>query len=652
MIPTCANPRGRLRPARAFRGRAPALPLALLFLSAGAIAQQANPFAPLTFGEIREAARIFRDSGRMRPGAVFSQITLDEPPKEAVLHGTPTPRRAFAVIYDRRANQTSEAIADLSTVRLVSWKEIPGAEPSLTAEDSELAEQIVRRDPRWARAVQQRGIRNLNDVTVASWTAGYFGLPGTERDRIVRALTYYRGADGNFFAHPVEGVVAEVDLTTGKILDFLNIDRDAPVPRQNAAFDDGPFRPPPAPLLITQPQGPGFQIDNNEVHWQKWRFRYALHPREGLVLYTVGYEEGGRVRSVLYRGSISEMVVPYGDPGGGWFFRNSFDAGELGLGVVASPLRPGVDCPTNCSVYNAVIADTNGEPRVIPRAVALYERDAGIAWKHGYDARRARELVLSFVSTVGNYDYSFDWVFHQDGTLEMRVGLTGIMAVKAVADGQHDPYSHMVDKNIAAPHHQHFFTFRLDMDVDGAAPNGVVELNNVPVPPGKSNPYSNAFLMQETPLPTERAAERNLNLTTSRRWIVENTAAKNALGHPTGYALVPETNAVPMAAPDSWVRQRAGFLNAHLWVTPYAPDEMYAGGTYPNQSHGGGGLLKWTAANRSVDNTDVVLWYTLGVTHNPRPEDWPVMPTLVTGFELMPWGYFDRNPALDLPPGR
>jgi len=440
-----------------------------------------------------------------------------------------------------------------------------------------------------------------------------------------------------------------VNLTTKSVIDLLNIDRNAPVPREDASFDKGPFRTAPAPLTIVQPNGPGFQVKDGEVTWQKWRFRFALHPREGLVLYQVGYEDGGRLRPVMYRGSVSEMLVPYGDPGGGWFFRNSFDAGELGLGVSASPLRPGIDCPTNCTVYNAVLADSEGEPRVLPSAVALYERDAGIAWKHGDDARRARELVISSISQVGNYDYGFDWIFRQDGTLEVRVALTGIMAVKAVPEGSHDAYGHMVARNTVAPHHQHFFTFRLDMDVDGAGGNQVIELNSVPSAPGKDNPYHNAFTMQETPLRTEREAARNLNLASSRRWVVTNPSAKNALGHATGYALVPGTNAIPFAAADSWVRKRAGFVNAHVWVTPYDAAEMYAGGDYPNQSRGGDGLAKWVSTNRSIDNQDVVLWYTMGVTHNPRPEDWPVMPVHAAGFELVPWGFFSRNPALDLP---
>jgi primary-amine oxidase len=612
----------------------------------------ANPFAPLTAREIRTTVRIIRSYGRISQRAHFSFVALAEPPKDAVLRGDSIPRRASAVVYDPTGDHTWEAIVDLSDARLDSLKEIPGAEPALTVQDSEQADRIVRADPRWRDAMSERGITDLNSVDIVAWTAGYFALPDTDRGRIVRALTYYAGVDRNVDAHPVEGVVAEVNLTTGRILDFIDIDRSAPVSRENfdlGALANRPWRAPPAPLTIVQPK-PGFEIEDGEVRWQNWRFRYALDPREGLVLHTVGYDDGGRTRSVLYRGSLSEMVVPYGDPGAGWFFRNSFDAGELGLGMSATTMHPGVDCPTNCSVFDAVFADSSGAPHVIPGAVALYEVDAGYAWKHGEEARRARDLVLSFVATVGNYDYGFDWIFRQDGTLEVRVELTGVMAVKAIAGGHDDPYSHMVARNIAAPHHQHFFTFRLDMDVDGPA-NRVVELNSAAAPAGPSNPYGGAFVMKETTLRTEQSAERKLNLASSRRWIVENVSARNALGQPTGYALLPGENAEPFAAADSWIRRRAGFLNNHLWVTPYDPTEMYAGGDYPNQSRGGDGLVKWTAANRSIENKDVVLWYTMGITHNPRPEDWPVMPVHAAGFQLVPWGFFARNPALDLPPG-
>ena len=626
------------------------LGVVLLFAIAGA-AQPVHPLAPLSADEIRAAAKLFHESGHLPADARFSELKLREPPKEAVLRGQAVPRQAFGVVYDYRRNQTFEGIADLSERRVVSWREIPGAQPAITSEDSARAEEAMRADPRFRRALNERGLHDLNNVLTVSWSAGYFALPGTDKDRIVRAVCYYAGAGDNFYAHPIEGISAHVDVTTGRILDFTDIDRDVPVSHEN--FDLSPLanppRPAPAPLHITQPDGPGFRIENGEVQWQKWRFRYALDPREGLVLYQVGFEDGGRVRPILYRASLSEMVVPYGDPTAAWFFRNSFDAGELGLGANASPLRPGADCPQNCTVLDAVVAGERGAPETLRHAVALYERDAGIAWKHGEETRRARTLTIGYLTQVGNYEYGFDWIFHQDGTLESRVSLTGIMAAKGEAAGAHDPYAHLVGKNLAAPHHQHFFTFRLDFDVDGAA-NRVMEVNSQPVPPGPQNPYGNAFTMRETVLASEREAQRNLNLLTSRRWLVVNASAVNALGQPTGYALVPGENAVPFAQADSWIRKRAGFLNSHLWVTPYRADERYAGGDYPNQSHGGDGLPKWTGANRSIDNQDLVVWYTIGITHNPRPEDWPVMPVQTIGFDLIPWGFFSRNPVMDLPP--
>jgi len=638
------------RPANRLPCTTISLALALLAASCRTMPPITHPLAPLTAAEIRAAVRILRASPRMPARARFSLVALDEPPKELVLRKVAMPRRAFAVIYDDAADKTFEATADLDSARVDTWKEIPHAQPPVSGEDSALAGQIVRQDPRWLQSLKARHI-DPNLVVIVAWTAGYFALPGAAQGRVVRAIPYL-GEGRNFYAHPIEGLVAHVNLTTGKILDLLDTGRTLPVPKESGELSlpgSGPPRLGPAPLEILQTHGPGFQIEDGEVRWQKWRFRYALHPREGLVLYTVGYEDGGRVRSILYRGSLSEMVVPYGDPDGGWFFRNSFDAGELGLGINASPLRPGIDCPTNCSVFDAVFAGSNGEPTTIPHAVALYERDGGIAWKHEDDARRARDLVLSFVSTVGNYDYGFDWIFHQDGALEMRVALTGVMAVKTVAEGAREGFSHRVARNLAAPHHQHFFTFRLDLDVDGPMPNRVLELNSVALPAGPQNPYGGAFQMEETPLLTERQAQRNLDLASSRKWIVINPNAMNPLGHPVGYALLPGENALLLAGPDSWVRKRAAFLNSHLWVTPYRSAEIYAGGDYPNQSPGGEGLVKWTAENRPIDNHDLVLWYSMGVTHNPRPEDWPVMPVHAAGFQLVPWGFFARNPALDLP---
>lgn len=626
----------------------------LLPFFCGATAAATHPLDPLDVQEMETAMRVLRSAGKLQPDRMIAQIALKEPDKYAVLSGRPTVREAAVVVYDRPANATYEAVIGLASAKLTSYTKIPGAQPAVSSEDSFLADQVVRSNSQWQAAMRKRGISNpVADVAIDFWSAGNFGLPEDSGVRIVKGICYLRGRTVNYYARPVEGVVAIVDLNARKLMKLVDTGV-VPIPKETFDYEAGAagrLREAPKPLRIVQPSGPSFQLVDGEVHWQKWRFRFAMHPREGLILYLVRYADGGRERSILYRGSLSEMAVPYGDPTAGWFFRNSFDAGELGMGHVASTLRPGFDCPNNATLFDAVMADERGTPRGMPHVAALYERDGGISWKHGGETHRARELVLGYVSTVGNYDYAFDWIFHQDGTLEMKTGLTGVMSVKAVNPeaAEHGEHGHMVAKALSAVHHQHFFNFRLDLDIDGADGNQAIEMNTVSTPAGKANPYGGAFDMTESVLHTESEAMRQMDLAASRRWKIINPTVKNALGQPVGYALLPGENARPFAAPDSSIRRRAGFLNFPFWVTPYRANEIYAGGDYPNQNKGGEGLMKWTAADRPIDGKDLVVWYTMGITHNPRPEDWPVMPVHAAGFKLVPVGFFSRNPALDLP---
>jgi primary-amine oxidase len=319
-----------------------------------------------------------------------------------------------------------------------------------------------------------------------------------------------------------------------------------------------------------------------------------------------------------------------------------------------SSLTPGLDVPDNARLIDAVLAGDKGAPRPLRRAIAVYERDGGVLWRHTdpdtskTEARRARDLVLSWIATVGNYDYGFNWIFHQDGTLEMDVMLSGIMQTKGIA-GEGDHHNHVIAKNLAAVHHQHFFNFRLDLDIDGPGGNSIAEWNTESMPVGEANRFGNGFEMHETIFRTERDAQRLCNLGSNRMWQIFNPSSKNALGQSSGYLLVPGANALPFADPDSYFRRRAGFLNAHLWATPYNSDEMNAAGTYIFQNKGGEGLSKWTAENRAIEKQDLVIWYTMGVTHIPRPEEWPIMTAHHAGFKLMPANFFTGNPALDVP---
>jgi primary-amine oxidase len=625
----------------------------LLVVLAAAAPAAAHPLDPLDKNELASAVAILKDAGKVADSTRFVSIHLHEPPKDAVLAARgerKLPRQAFAVLYDWSSNTTSEAIVDLDKKKLSSWKNIAKAQPGILPED-DLARtiEILRADPRWREAMKKRGIKELDKIDIHGWPIGAYANGADDGHRRAFVTLFAREYG------PIDDLLVSVDLTTKKIDEWKNKGVDA------ARLKHGDFqllderdrsKEPEGPPSQPPPKDARFQVHGQEVRWGSWRFRFALHPRVGLILYTVGYEDAGKVRSILYRANLSEMVVPYGDPH--WTLWCPFDAGEYGMGVYAkTPLNYGIDAPKDAAYFSAWLHDRKGNPLLLPRAVALYERDGGVLWRHGRNARRARQLVLSSFVRVDEYDYGFNWIFHEDGVLSMEVLLTGRMNVKLVerskdAKGHMEraDFGHLVEPRLQAPNHQHFFNFRLDLDVDGAERNRVVETNTEALPQGPDNPHGNAFVMKETPLRSEKEARRRMKLATNRTWKIVNTQITNALGQATGYALVPGENSIPHAAAKSFFRRHAGFVEHHLWVTPYRAEEQYAAGDYVNGGPAGDGLPKWTAADRALDDADVVVWYTLGVTHVPRPEEWPLMPVHRAGFKLVPAGFFARNPAL------
>ena len=629
-------------------------------------AEATHPLDPLNEREIADAVKILKAASNFPKIALFSTVQLNEPPKSEVLTfkaGAAFRREAFAIVLDREKNKTYEAIIDLRANKIASWKEIAGVQPLVFFGEYDTLQQIVKADARWQAAMRKRGITDFDKVAVDGWAVGQVDPHFT--GRLLRGLSYFKGDSANYYGRPIEGVIAIVNMNAQKVVDVTDTGV-VPISQTSQDFDEksiSKLREKPKPLLITQPEGASYQINGQEVRWQKWRFRYTMHPREGLVLHMVNYEDDGKIRSILYRASLSEMVVPYGDPDSNWRWRAAFDVGEYGVGRLASPLEPKLDAPKNAQLIDATFADDFGKPYTLERAVAIYERDGGILWKHfdtvsgKNETRRARELVVFFVATIGNYDYAINYIFKQDGSLEVDLALTGIMLAKGVkerrADENHsmllsETTGHLVTENIVAPQHQHFFNFRLDFDIDGTR-NSVTEMNTSAMPAGANNPYLNGFVMRESVFKTEKETQRKMDMQAARVWTVTNFSAKNSLGQHPSFILVPGANSLPYIAPESLVRKRAQFINNHFWATRYNPQEIYAAGVYPNQSKGGEGLPQFVANDETIENQDVVVWYTLGITHIPRPEEWAVMPVTHVGFKLIPGGFFNRNPALDVP---
>jgi primary-amine oxidase len=626
-----------------------------------------HPLEPLSAEEVSAASAILKAGKGLGATARFVFVTLHEPPKAAVQAGESVPREAFIVLYERSERATYEAVVSLTDRNVVSFKHVEGVQPQITMEEFMACEEAVQANPEWQAAVRKRGIEDFSLTMLDPWAAGYTDeLDAATERRILRPLTWVRSGPGdNGYARPVEGLIVEFDIDRMEVVGVED-HGVVPLPPKAGNYDPQGMAAPDnvpryetqrgdlKPIEITQPEGPSFEVDGHHVRWQKWQLRIGFTPREGLVLHEIGYEDRGTLRPIVYRASLSEMYIPYGDPAPTHRRKNVFDMGEYGVGWLCNPLELGCDCLGEIRYFDGVCNDQDGEPLVIPNAICMHEEDVGIGWKHmdfrteDVEVRRSRRLVISTIATVGNYEYGYFWYLYTDGTIEYEVKLTGVVSTGALPLGERPAHGTLLAPGLYAPHHQHFFAVRLDMAVDGNE-NTVVQVDSVPSPAGPDNPMDSAWTAQRTVYATEREAQAQIDPLHGRFWRIENAGKVSELGDPVAYKLMPGENVAPMFAPNSRFAARGGFTRNHVWVTPYDPEQRYAAGDYPYQHAGGDGLPRWTEEDRAIEDTDIVLWYVFGAHHIARPEDWPVMPVSTAGFMLKPTGFFDGNPALDMP---
>ncbi|BBG01458.1 MULTISPECIES: primary-amine oxidase [Pseudonocardia] len=613
-----------------------------------------HPLGMTTETEVATVREVLDAAGLLTEHVRYAFFAPEEPSKDEVLAGGPADRRFRAVLLDLSTGRSWDTVVSVTAGELVSVRELEperDGQPPIIDSEFEFIEDVLNASPDWLAALEKRGIEPAS-VRAVPLSAGVYDYPEEKGRRLARAFGFRQDHEADHaWAHPIDGLVAYVDLTA-RTVDRVIDTGVVPVPETSGNFDDPAVQGPPLeglkPIEITQPDGRSFTVDDGHVRWGKWDLRIGFNEREGLTLHQIAFDD----RPVCYRASVAEMVVPYADPAPVRFWQNYFDCGEYMFARYADSLQLGCDCLGDIHYLDATLADDLGNPKTVRNAICMHEEDYGVLWKHtdvftgSSEVRRQRRLVISFFTPIGNYDYGFYWYLYLDGTIELECKATGIV----FTSGTPGEYATEIAPGLGAPYHQHLFSARLDMTVDGLA-NAVEEVEAVRIPMGEGNPYGNAFGRSATRLTRESQAQRDASPGTGRVWHVVNTEKTNGLGQPVGYVLHPLGQPTLLADEASSIHARATFASKALWVTRYDPAERYSAGDFVNQNPGGAGLPSYVAADREIDGQDVVLWHTFGLTHFPRPEDWPVMPVDYTGFTLKPAGFFDRNPALDVPPG-
>jgi primary-amine oxidase len=421
------------------------------------------------------------------------------------------------------------------------------------------------------------------------------------------------------------------------------------------------LRPPPRnttkPYQVVQPEGPSFSTQGNRISWEKWTMRVGFNYREGLTLHDIRYDG----RSLFYRLSLAEMFVPYGDPRAPYPRKAAFDLGSDGAGVNANNLRLGCDCLGLIKYFDAWHNTSSGEPLKLPNVVCCHEQDDGILWKHtnfrtqNAVVARARILVLQTIITVSNYEYIFAFQFSQDASIHYEVRATGILSTCPINIGDNVPYGTIVAPGVLAPYHQHLFCLRMDPWVDGNVQNTLQVEESHAMPISDTNPFGVGYTTSSNNITEETGLD--LDISKNRTFKIINEHSINPItGTPVGFKLLPSYSQMLLAHPDSYHAHRSEYAAHAIWVTRYDDEEMFPAGRHTMQSTGGEGIhsaitrRKNDGSKTSVRNEDIVLWHTFGSTHNPRIEDWPVMPMdrMVVG--IKPVNFFTGNPGLDVPP--
>lgn len=413
------------------------------------------------------------------------------------------------------------------------------------------------------------------------------------------------------------------------------------------------------PLHVVQPEGASFTVENFSemgrlIRWQKWDFKVGFNQREGMVLYDVHYDN----KPLFYRLSLSDMAIPYADPRHPFHRKQAFDLGDAGAGIMANNLELGCDCLGSIYYIDGVVSDSSGGPLAMPNVICVHEQDAGIAWKHtNYRTGRAcvarsRELVLQTILTVSNYEYVLQFVFNTAADLAYEVRATGILSTQpvdlALTRTPH-PYGTVVHPGVLAGYHQHFFSLRVDPMVAGHG-NAVVYDDAVPLPRDPVlNPHGVGYGVARTTIETSGGYDRDASR--GRTFKIVNPAVANAVnGAAVGYSVVAPAMQPMLADAESFHSRRAEFADRAVYVTRHADGELFAGGTYTNQSRGGDGVRGWAARRDSLAAGDPVVWVQFAIGHVPRVEDFPVMPCETVRVAFRPANFFDRNPAIDVPP--
>ncbi|GAA6010692.1 hypothetical protein JCM10207_005800 [Rhodosporidiobolus poonsookiae] len=640
-----------------------------------------HPLDPATADELARGVALIRATYGADVKLHFKAGGLEEPPKKQLIKylqaeraGLPVPAlpRCMAFMYYiKYTPRLFEAIVDITNSTITHHKEL-GREFYAPVDRLEMNEaaQVALADAGVKAEIERL---QLGDTAVVLDPWDYGRDDPEEQRRLAQVFFYKRNPknnspDSNHYAFPLD-FMCVVDLVKMEIVSVSHLALGAGIrtgqnygpqkitaplePEYDHALQSFPPRTTLKPLQIVQPEGTSYKVTGNLVEWEKWRFRVGFNWREGMVLHDLTFDG----RETFHRISLAEMFVPYGDPRDPLHRKGAFDLGNVGAGITANDLSLGCDCLGVIKYFSGAVVNSLGDPVAKNNAICMHEIDDGIQWKHTNHRTgkasivRRRQLVLQTILTVANYEYILMFYLDQAGEIIYETRATGILSTTPIdpENTEKVPFATRVGEGVLAPYHQHIFNLRIDPAIDGHQ-NSVVVSDSVSMPWSKDlNPHGTGY--QSVERTVKVSGTENTDPYAARTFKIVNPNKINPVSlSPVGYKLMPYPSQNLLALPDSWHARRADFAHAPIWITKYQDRELFPAGDYTNQSSGGAhGIKTWVDRKDNVENEDIVLWHTYTFTHNPRPEDFPIMPAEMVRIHLKPTSFFNYNPTMDIP---
>ncbi|XP_004608869.2 retina-specific copper amine oxidase [Sorex araneus] len=417
-------------------------------------------------------------------------------------------------------------------------------------------------------------------------------------------------------------------------------------------------RVPPGPLppLQLSPQGPQYSVQGNLVVSPLWTFSFGHGVFSGLRIFDVRFQ-GERV---AYEVSVQECVSVYGADSPKTMMIRYLDS-TYGLGLNSRGLVRGVDCPYQSTMVDIHVLVGQGSVQRQPGAVCVFEEAQGLPLRrhhnylqsHFYGGLASSALVVRSVSSVGNYDYIWDFLLYPNGALEGRVHATGYISTAFLNQEESLLFGNRVGERVLGAVHTHAFHFKLDLDVAGLK-NWLVAEDVVFKP--VAAPWSPQHQLHRPQLTRQVLGREDLAAFAQGsplpRYLYLASNQTNAWGHQRGYRIQIHSPLGVHLPLDSGMEKALSWGRYQLAVTQRKDTEAWSSSIYYQSDI-------WTPTrpfadfinNETLLGEDLVAWVTASLLHIPQAEDVPNTVTLGNrvGFLLRPYNFFDEDPSIFSP---